>query len=489
MSSLPISYDIQFTLSKASAAAARDMTLIGHLTPNVDFLQGERIKYFSTWDSFTKRMTAGTGPYWAGSAFFNKSNRPQRIAICAVYENNLAAYNLAAVAKLDALAAITDGSFVITVDGTAQTMSALNFTTATSIDNVVTILNTAASNAFVASNYHGQLLIKSPTTGANSSISYATAATSGTDVSSLLGLSQSSGASIADGYVSGTLVEEAAKVKEFAGLTNTNIFGWTIDGQYRDTQDQKDFADWVSGFSFRAVCALVTNNPTAYSATDTANILSYVGAGGSENIAILFQDNAQLYPDVAYLAEALAVNYSLADQVIDMKFKDIGIAASTLPDPESNWKVLSSKRGNVILYIGDTGKKAVRNGDQVDSKWRTDSWVNICNFIAELEIEVLNVFLRNKKIAYTPKGQNKLVGAVSKIGSKYVTNGSFADREELDDSSENGLSLVKAVNIIPQPIYQTTAAQRAAGIGTPIQVNVNDSGSMRTIALNISVVE
>lgn len=101
----------------------------------------------------------------------------------------------------------------------------------------------------------------------------------------------------------------------------------------------------------------------------------------------------------------------------------------------------------------------------------------------------MNVFLRNKKVAYTPAGQNLLISAASKIGKKYTKNGSFADREEQNDASENGLSLVPAVELIPQEIYETTSAQRKAGIGTPIQINVNDSGSMRTIALNVTVIE
>lgn len=75
------------------------------------------------------------------------------------------------------------------------------------------------------------------------------------------------------------------------------------------------------------------------------------------NVATFYHNNAQVYPDVAYLAEFLAVNYSLDDQVIDGKFKDIGIEAVTLPDVEANWTVLENKRANTILYVGDTGKR------------------------------------------------------------------------------------------------------------------------------------
>jgi hypothetical protein len=489
MSQLPISYDIQFSLSKASGAAARDMTLLSLFSNKTNFLHGERVKLSSTWDGYQKLCTVGDSVYWAGNAFFSKTNRPKRMAVSAIYETDQAAYNLSPSVKLDALKSVTDGAFKITVDGTVKDVASLNFSTVKSVANVAEVLNTAASGAFVASDYNGQLLVKSTTQGANSTISYALAPTTGTDVSSMLGLSESAGASVVDGYAHGTFLEEVNECLKFAGKMGVNIFGFVLDTSYRDTQDQKDFADWVNARSYRADCALVSNNPTAYSATDTTNIVDYCNKKDIANVATFYHDNAQIYPDVAYLAEFLAVNYSLDDQVIDGKYKDIGIVAVNLPDVEANWTVLESKRANTILYVGDTGKKCVRNGDQSSIDWRTDSWINICNFISELEIETLNVFLRNKKVAYTPSGQNLLISAASKIGKKYTKNGSFADREESDDNSENGLSLVPAVEIIPQEISETTSAQRKAGIGTPIQINVNDSGSMRTIALNITVTE
>lgn len=489
MSQLPISYDIQFSLSKASGAAARDMTLLSLFSNKTNFLHGERVKLASTWDGYQKLCTVGDTVYWAGNAFFSKTNRPTRMAVSAIFDEDQAAYALSPTIKLDALKAVSDGSFKISVDGSEKDITGLNFTSATTLDDVVSVLNGAASGAFVASNYNDQLLVKSSTTGTTSKISYATAGDAGTDVSDMLGLSQNSGAFIADGYAHGTFLEEVNKCLDAANKMSVNVFGFVLDSGYRDTQEQKDFADWVNARSYRSVCSLVSNNPTAYSSSDSENIIAYCNKKGIANTSTFYHDNAQLYPDVAYLAEFLAVNYSLDDQVIDGKFKDIGIEAVNLPDVETNWTVLESKRGNTILYIGDTGKKCVRNGDQSSIDWRTDSWVNICNFISELEIETLNVFLRNKKVAYTPAGQNLLISAASKIGKKYTKNGSFADREEQDDNSENGLSLVPAVEIIPQEISETTSAQRKAGIGTPIQINVNDSGSMRTIALNITVLE
>lgn len=134
MSQLPISYDIQFSLSKASGAAARDMTLLSLFSNKTNFLHGERVKLASTWDGYQKYCTVGDTVYWAGNAFFSKTNRPKRMAISAIYDADQAAYALSPAVKLDALKAVSDGAFKITVDGALKEISGLNFNAATSVE-------------------------------------------------------------------------------------------------------------------------------------------------------------------------------------------------------------------------------------------------------------------------------------------------------------------------------------------------------------------
>ena len=209
-----------------------------------------------------------------------------------------------------------------------------------------------------------------------------------------------------------------------------------------------------------------------------------------QGVATFYHDNAQVYPDVAYLATLQSVNYATANSVLDMKFKNLGsIPAVNLPDLNTNLSTLDNKRCNTITYWGTRDALCVRNGDQSSNLWRSDLWVNVCNFIAELKINVANVFLRNKKIPYTVAGQTLLTSATTQTCDAYVTNGSFADREYADSTSENGVSLAKAYTITPQPISSSTPAQRRAGIGTPFAIVLNDSGSMRSIAISVEVVD
>lgn len=101
------------------------------------------------------------------------------------------------------LTSISDGALKISVDGTERALSGLNFTSASTLADVATALQsaitTAGSTGTTVTATENALIITSPTTGASSVISYASAPDSGTDVSALLGLTQASGASQANG--------------------------------------------------------------------------------------------------------------------------------------------------------------------------------------------------------------------------------------------------------------------------------------------------
>lgn len=485
---LPISVDVSVSLSKAQVATGTDMTIMCLCTPNVDFLHGNRYGVYSTADAFNKICTSGDSVWWAGNAFFAKSKRPDKIAVARVFNADQPAYLLSAGTSVDELTSVTDGAMNITIDGTVKALASLDFSAATSIEDVASVIGTALSTAGTCTVYHGNLIIKSATTGTSSTISYASAPSSGTDVSALLGLTEAKGASLADGYTHGSMADEMQAIADAAVSGGTFFYGWVLDSTYRDTADQLEAATWVQSRSFRAVGAYCTNNPNAYNPASTANNGYTAMNNGWSTASFTYDDNAQVYPEISYLANFLAVNYSMADSTIAGKFQDAdGIAAVNFPDIETNVDVLKNRRINTITGIVGQTLKYFREGVQSSSAWSTDGWVNVCNFIAELEIAILNVFLKAPKVPYTINGQNLLVAAASKICNKYKNNGSFADRIEEDSTSESGYKIIPACEIDIQDLGATTAAQRAAHIGTPMTITVQDSGWMGSIAINVNV--
>lgn len=485
---LPITVDVSVSLQKAQVATGTDMTIMCLCTPSVDFLHGSRFGLYSTADSFNKICTSGDSVWWAGNAFFSKTKRPNQIAVGRVFTADQPAYLLSGGLTLSEVTAISAGAMNITIDGSVKALSSLDFSSSTSIEDVASVINTALSTAGTCTVYHDNLIIKSAGTGSTATISYASAPTSGTDVSALLGLTEATGASYADGYTAGTIADEMQAISDAATNAGYFFYGWVLDSSYRDTGDQLTAATWVNGRSFRAVGAYCTNNPNAYDVASTSNNGYKAMNNGFNTACFVYDDNAQVYPEISYLANFLAVNYSSAASTIAGKFQDAdGIAAVNFPNIETNVQTLNNRRINTITGIVGQTIKYFREGVQSGSAWSTDGWVNVCNFIAELEIAILNVFLKANKVPYTIDGQNLLIAAASKVCNKYKNNGSFADRIVEDSTAESGYTLIPACKIDIQDLGATTAAQRAAHIGTPMTITVQDSGWMGSIAINVDV--
>ena len=485
---LPISVDVSVSLSKSQVAVGTDMTIIAFCTPNVDFLHGNRVQLFSTADAYNKICTPGDSVWWAGNAFFSKSKRPARIAVGKIFSENQPAYLLSGGLSLDEVRKISTGGFAITIDGTVRQITGLDFSSATTLEQVASVINTALSSYGSCSVYQGNLIIKSSTAGSTATISFASAPEEATDISAILGLTEATGATAKDGYTAGSISKELQAIADAGVALGTFFYGWALDREYRDTEDQDEAANWVSSRSFRACGSFCSNNANAYDPTNTTNNGYKAMDKGLAPVNYTYDDNSQVYPEISYLANFLAVDYSSADSTISGKFKDAdGIAAVNFPNIETNVAALNARRINTITGIVGQTLKYFREGNQSSSAWSTDGWVNVCNFIADLEIEILNVFLRNNKVSYTVNGQNLLIAAASKICNKYKNNGSFADGIEEDTSSETGYKIIPACKIDIQDLASTTAAQRASHVGTPLTITLNDAGWMGSIAINVNV--
>ena len=105
---------------------------------------------------------------------------------------------------------ITDGSFAVTLNGTAIEITGLNFTAATSMAQVASIIDTALSSYFTNVAYStNKFVVSKEFQSSVSTISYFTAATSGTDISAHAKLTSATAASI---LATGTLAEQTTSI-------------------------------------------------------------------------------------------------------------------------------------------------------------------------------------------------------------------------------------------------------------------------------------
>ena len=382
---------------------------------------------------------------------------------------------------------VTDGALTLDMNGATVNLYGLNFATygsSLTLNEVVQILTAAiGSNGLVE--VSGQsIVISTSQQGADVTIGYASSASSITDLSAILALTQSTAASRIDGYTPGGLVSEVALIQTAARCAGRSVFAWTLDRQYRDTQDQKDFADWAEAQD-QAYFSACTNSVQAYNTADTTNIGFYAHNKGYIKTSVMYHNNPQVYPDVSYAALALSVNYALENSTLTMKFKQL-TGIETVPLTETQLSSLKARRINTYVSMGNSSS-VVREGVQSADSWFTDSHVNLSNYKEELQVEVFNVFMRNKKVKYTSAGQDLLVSAAAKINNRYIRNGTFADREEETTDNETGYTTLPACTITPAPIYSATTSERANRVAPPIAIVAYEAGAFHSVAIDVTV--
>ena len=382
---------------------------------------------------------------------------------------------------------VTDGAMTLVMNGETVNLYGLNFATygrSMTLNEVAQILTAAiGSNGLVE--VSGQsIVISTNQKGEGVTIGYAYSASSITDLSSILALTQSTAASRIDGYTPGGLVSEVALIQTAARCAGRSVFAWTLDRQYRDTQDQKDFADWAEAQD-QAYFSACTNSVQAYNTADTTNIGFYAHNKGYIKTSVMYHNNPQVYPDVSYAALALSVNYALENSTLTMKFKQL-TGIETVPLTETQLSSLKARRINTYVSMGNSSS-VVREGVQSADSWFTDSHVNLSNYKEELQVEVFNVFMRNKKVKYTSAGQDLLVSAAAKINNRYIRNGTFADREEETTDNETGYTTLPACTITPAPIYSATTSERANRVAPPIAIVAYEAGAFHSVAIDVTV--
>lgn len=382
---------------------------------------------------------------------------------------------------------VTDGAMTLVMNGATVNLYGLNFATygsSLTLNEVVQILTAAIGSHGLVEVSGQSIVISTSQQGADVTIGYASSASSITDLSSILALTQSTAASRIDGYTPGGLVSEVALIQTAARCAGRSVFAWTLDRQYRDTQDQKDFADWAEAQD-QAYFSACTNSVQAYNTSDTTNIGFYAHNKGYIKTSVMYHNNPQVYPDVSYAALALSVNYALENSTLTMKFKQL-TGIETVPLTETQLSSLKARRINTYVSMGNSSS-VVREGVQSADSWFTDSHVNLSNYKEELQVEVFNVFMRNKKVKYTSAGQDLLVSAAAKINNRYIRNGTFADREEETTDNETGYTTLPACTITPAPIYSATTSERANRVAPPIAIVAYEAGVFHSVAIDVTV--
>lgn len=389
---------------------------------------------------------------------------------------------LSEAATLGALQAITNGSFVVTVDTTARTVDNLDFRLYTSLQDVVTAIDTELATFADATLEDGRIVIKSLSTGAASTITFATVAGSGTFVGTALGLATGTGATITQGAAATTLSAETKVEALTAAKTMTNFKGFCFIDALTDAEVAL-VASWAQANSTLAYEVFTANTNLA---VNTTNPVWLVKLSSQTNFRCLFSKLNNRAMAAAYMSRAHTVNFNAENSALTMQLKTL---LEVVGEGYSQTEINNAKRVGLDIYtrFKDVGAVLTSGAnDYVDNRY------NLLGYIDAVQTDAFNLLKATAlKIPQTTRGVQQIVDAVEKTTRGFVRAGVFAAGEwsspdtfgDLDTFKEairtNGF-YVLAGSLIDQP-----QSDRQARKSPVIQVAVKNAGAIHSVDIII----
>lgn len=385
---------------------------------------------------------------------------------------------------LEQLRQISDGSFKITVDaGTEQVVSAVDFRTVNSLDDVVTALNTAITGATVTLS-NSYITITSDTTGATSTLTYLSAHTSGTFVGTILTLSSGSGGTLTQGVASQTLTAET-KVEALTAVKAQRNFKGVC---FIDTMLDAEVPLVASWAQSNETLVYETFQSVDYLEIATDNPVWTVKLSGQDYFRCLYSKAGNRQMSASYMAYVHSVDFTAEKSAFTMHLKDLNIPAENYSQTE----IQKAYNVGLDIYtiIGNETSKGIFTSGANDF---VDNIYNLMAYKEQMQVDVFNVLKgTSTKIAQTTQDVNKLVDQCEKTTAQFVRAGVFAPGTWTSPDFFGNIDVFKR-NIEQQGFYflagklsDQSTADRQARKSPTIQGAVKNAGAIHKVNLLIS---
>lgn len=485
---LPVSrlIDVTINMSPAAAQGANlNTALYLGATPVID--TAERMRAYGSITEVGSDYSTTDPEYLAATLHFQQTPKPSEVLIgrWAKTATSGLLRGAALSTAQQALAtwkAVTAGSFRVTIDATVKTLSALDFSGVSNLNGVATIITTALAGAVCTWN-GTQFVITSPTTGANSKVSYASATGSGTDISAMLGMTSS----VAPAPVDGIVAEAPdACVSLFLNRFANKFLGLAFADTSLTNDQHLAVADLVEADQAHLYGA-TTQEPGALDSTVTTDLLSRFKAKGYKYSFAQYSSTSP-YAAASLFGRLLTTDFDANNTTITLMYKqEPGIVAETLTTSQAN--TLQDKRGNVfVAYSNDT---AIIQYGITPSGIYIDSIYNSIWFQNRVQTDVYNLLYQSTtKIPQTDAGNALIASVIEGACEAAVNNGYLAPGVWNAGGFgvlKQGDTLSKGYYIYTPPIASQSQSNREARKSVPFQIAAKEAGAIHTADILINV--
>jgi len=384
--------------------------------------------------------------------------------------------------------ALTTGNQILIGTTLAATLAAavtfLNQSTDTNLSKAVYSVNQAGTAL--------QVVYKTAGTAGNSFTLAASVATpsgatlsggSGTDISSMLGMTAaSSGAFVAPGVAAESAVSAAAL---FDNQFGQQWYGLTVCGAA--DSDHLALAAFIEATTNKHFYGVTTQEAGVLNSVTTTDIAAQLQALGFNKTCTQFSSNSAFAVN-SLLGRQLTVDYTGNNTVITLMYKqEPGVQAETLNTTQM--AALEGKNCNV--YVAYNNNTAIIEPAKVASGQFIDTIVGMDALVIDAQTALYNaLYTAITKIPQTDAGMHILALQLEAICQQYVTNGLGAPgvwNSGGFGTLNQGDFLPKGFYVYQPPVASQSQADRAARKSVPFQIAFKLAGAVHFADFAINV--
>jgi hypothetical protein len=450
----------------------------------------ERLRFYRTLDEVAAEHSSTTAEYKAAELYFSQAPRPNALYIGRWVQAAAPAILHGGVllpTEQDIVGwnAITTGSMAITVGGTTKTLTAMNFSAATNLNGVASIIQAATTGIAVTWDANNERFdIRSTATGVTATISYASATGSGTDISARARLTSTT----ASVPVGGSDIETPLVAAQAAADRSGDWYGLIFATNTPPSDNALlDVAAYIEGTERSRILGITTQNTQVLDPLIASDIASRLKLLRYKRSCV--QYSSQHPSAVASLfGRAFTVNFEANNTALTMKFKqEPGVVAETLTETQA--RALRNKNCNVFInYDNDTAivqEGVMSNGYFFDEVHGLD-WLG-----NSVQNDVWNLLYQSQtKIPQTDAGIGQIATVVEAAMSRAVNNGLVAPGVWLGPDIgilKYGMTLMSGFYVYAPPVATQSQSDREARKSPPIQVALKLAGAVHFADVIISV--
>lgn len=456
---------------------------------------GARLRKYSTLLGVQTDFGTTTPEAKAATLFFEQSPQPALLYIgywaqTADYAYLYGATLSASNQLMTVWNPITQGSMLLTIDGTNRNLTGMNFSTASNMNGVASIIQGSLPSGSTCTwnASYSQFVIRGAQAGTGGTISYAATIGTGTDISTLSGLSQTAGASPpASGVAAETPLAAISTLVSYSNSWYGVMFAPLSASDITDAQ-YTAVANYIEASNPSRIFGITTQSAAVVNPIITTDICSVLKSLQLQHTCIQYSSFSP-YAVASLLGRAFTVDFTLNNSVITLKFKgEPGIVAETLNENQAS--ALTAKNCNVFINYNNNVaiiQEGVMSGGYFFDERQGLDWLQ-----NQIQVNLFNILYQAPtKIPQTDAGTHILTTGVEAALIAGINNGLIApgtwNSSYIFGTLKEGTVLAKGYYVYCPSVNSQSETIRSQRIAPTIQVAVKLAGAIHFANCVVSV--